>query len=62
VRRKINACRDSGAGEHRTVLHENAVFEHPRARLRPAQLLDVRVMGGALATRQQSGPGSQHAA
>jgi len=59
VQRKINAGRDPGAGEHRAVLHENAVFEHTCARLRPAQLRDVRVMGSALATGQQSGPGSQ---
>jgi hypothetical protein len=62
VQSEIEPGGHPGAGEHRTVLDEDAVVEHARPRLRAPQLIDVQMVSGAFAPGQQSGPRRQHAA
>ena len=62
VQRQIRASRDTRAREHATVLDENPIGMHRRSGLDPREIVDVMMVGRALAPFEQAGLGGEQRA
>jgi hypothetical protein len=50
MQREIQSRCNTGATQHGPILDENAIVQNARRRVYSAQLLNMGMMGGALAT------------